>query len=219
MKRKICEFHSIRKKVHSEKKIERQHVSVRLSRISISEATRSAHRSSRARAPFHFFLSSMVYSFHFSPSPSPRPPLYPLLLSRDSSLPSLCFSFPPPLFFCFFSACSIRAVGFYYISSRVFSSEDLPAPPRVLQKKGRGARREERNVGMRDTCPTRICDTVRFVAKNYSRNVREWIEHGANIVGVLEPAITGLTARPRLVHGHFRQPSGGPPRGPVSEYI
>lgn len=138
-------FKKKKKKKCKKEKIERQH-SVRLSRISISEATRSAHRSSRARAPFHFFLSSGLFIPFFSLSLSPPPSLYPLLLSRDSSLPFLCFSFFPFSLSVFVFDQSRR---FLYISFRI-SSEDLPAPPRVLQKKGRGARREERNVGLRD---------------------------------------------------------------------
>lgn len=167
------------------------------------------------RPSFHFFLSSGFY--HFSS---------PFI---HFSLPSfLCFSF----FFFFFPLLSVfvssePSVFFiYFVSMYLVSSEDLPAPPRVLQKKGRGARREERNVNvMRDHARHHVVSATRprrlLANFYYSRiNVREWItEHGANIVGVLEPAITGLTARPRLVCTvHFRQPSGGP-RGPVSEYI
>lgn len=176
-----------------------------------SASTRSAHRSSRARAPFHFFLSSGLPFFF---------PLYPLLLLRDSPFRFFVFLFL--FFFSFFPfqrVHLIRAVGFYifrFVSCFVGGS---PRASASFTKKGarREARGEERKYA--GSCPTCICDTATSIAReNYSRNVREWIEHGANIVGVLEPAITGLTARPRLVHGHFRQPSGGP-RGPVSEYI
>lgn len=142
-------FKKKKKKKCKKEKIERQH-SVRLSRISISEATRSAHRSSRARAPFHFFLSSGLFIPFFSLSLSPLPPPF-IHFSFHAIHPFRFFAFP---FSLFPSACSfsIRAVGFYIFRfvSRIISSEDLPAPPRVLQKKGRGARREERNVGLRD---------------------------------------------------------------------
>lgn len=107
-----------------------------------SASTRSAHRSSRARAPFHFFLSSGLPFFF---------PLYPLLLLRDSPFRFFVFLF---LFFFLFFLFSVFVWSepsvFIYFVSYLVSSEDLPAPPRVLQKKGRGARREERNVSMRD---------------------------------------------------------------------
>lgn len=161
-----------------------------------------------------------------------RPSTFSFLLVYHFSSPFIHFSFyailPSVSLFFFFSFFSffpfqrvrlIRAVGFYIFR---FVSRFVGGSPRAsasFTKKGarREARGEERKYA--GSCPTCICDTATSIAReNYSRNVREWIEHGANIVGVLEPAITGLTARPRLVHGHFRQPSGGP-RGPVSEYI
>lgn len=113
------------------------------------------------RPSFHFFLSSGFY--HFSS---------PFI---HFSLPSfLCFSF----FFFFFPLLSVfvssePSVFFiYFVSMYLVSSEDLPAPPRVLQKKGRGARREARgeerkcNAG---SCPTsrRICDTATSIAREF----------------------------------------------------
>lgn len=96
------------------------------------------------------FSFLLVYLFRFSPSLSPLPPPF-IHFSFHAIHPFRFFAFP---FSLFPSACSfsIRAVGFYIFRfvSRIISSEDLPAPPRVLQKKGRGARREERNVGLRD---------------------------------------------------------------------
>lgn len=165
---------------------------------------------------------SFPFSFHL---------VFTIFLPPSSTSPflrffvSLFFSFFFPLLSVFvWSEPSVFFI--YFVSMYLVSSEDLPAPPRVLQKKGRGARREERNVNvMRDHARHHVVSATRprrlLANFYYSRiNVREWItEHGANIVGVLEPAITGLTARPRLVCTvHFRQPSGGP-RGPVSEYI
>lgn len=165
---------------------------------------------------------SFPFSFHL---------VFTIFLPPSSTSPflrffvSLFFSFFFPLLSVFvWSESSVFFI--YFVSMYLVSSEDLPAPPRVLQKKGRGARREERNVNvMRDHARHHVVSATRprrlLANFYYSRiNVREWItEHGANIVGVLEPAITGLTARPRLVCTvHFRQPSGGP-RGPVSEYI
>lgn len=165
---------------------------------------------------------SFPFSFHL---------VFTIFLPPSSTSPflrffvSLFFSFFFPLLSMFvWSEPSVFFI--YFVSMYLVSSEDLPAPPRVLQKKGRGARREERNVNvMRDHARHHVVSATRprrlLANFYYSRiNVREWItEHGANIVGVLEPAITGLTARPRLVCTvHFRQPSGGP-RGPVSEYI
>lgn len=165
---------------------------------------------------------SFPFSFHL---------VFTIFLPPSSTSPflrffvSLFFSFFFPLLSVFvWSEPSVFFI--YFVSMYLVSSEDLPAPPRVLQKKGRGARREERNVNvMRDHARHHVVSATRprrlLTNFYYSRiNVREWItEHGANIVGVLEPAITGLTARPRLVCTvHFRQPSGGP-RGPVSEYI
>lgn len=165
---------------------------------------------------------SFPFSFHL---------VFTIFLPPSSTSPflrffvSLFFSFFFPLLSVFvWSEPSVFFI--YFVSMYLVSSEDLPAPPRVLQKKGRGARREERNVNvMRDHARHHVVSATRprrlLANFYYSRiNVREWItEHGANIVGVLEPAITGLTARPRLVCTvHFRQPSRGP-RGPVSEYI
>ena len=84
------------------------------------------------------------------------------MLARPSTFFSLRLSFfsplPPPFFFCLLSCFvflvypglySIEAVGivsFFFFLFTVSRQVGLPASPRVLQKKGRGARREERNV-------------------------------------------------------------------------
>lgn len=133
-------FKKKKKKKCKKEKIERQH-SVRLSRISISEATRSAHRSSRARAPFHFFLSSGLFIPFFSLSLSPPPSLYPLLLSRDSSLPFLCFSFFPFSLSVFVFDQSRR---FLYISFRISYYLVGGSPRASASFTKKGARREAR---------------------------------------------------------------------------
>lgn len=110
--------------------IKKQRHSVRLSCASSPASTRNARLFACSRALPHFSLSGYRFSL-----------LY-LHLFFFCLLSCLIFLVYPGLY-------SIEAVGivssffFLFIVSRQVG---LPASPRVLQKKGRGARREERNV-------------------------------------------------------------------------
>lgn len=109
--------------------IKKQRHSVRLSCASSPASTRNARLFACSRALPHFSLSGYRFSL-----------LYLHLFFFACSL---------VLFFSFILVCirSKPSVSFpFFFLFTVSRQVGLPASPRVLQKKGRGARREERNV-------------------------------------------------------------------------
>lgn len=109
--------------------IKKQRHSVRLSCASSSASTRNARLFACSRALPHFSLSGYRFSL-----------LYLHLFFFACSLVSF-FSF---ILVCIRSKPSVSFPFFFLFT--VSRQVGLPASPRVLQKKGRGARREERNV-------------------------------------------------------------------------
>ena len=91
---------------------------------------RETHVCLHARAPFHIFLSPVIVFLSFT--------------STFFFLLALLFRFSRLSWFVFDRSRRYRFLFFFLFT--VSRQVGLPASPRVLQKKGRGARREERNV-------------------------------------------------------------------------
>lgn len=109
--------------------IKKQRHSVRLSCASSSASTRNARLFACSRALPHFSLSGYRFS---------------LLYLHLFFLLALLFRFSRLSWFVFDRSRRYRFLFFFLFT--VSRQVGLPASPRVLQKKGRGARREERNV-------------------------------------------------------------------------
>lgn len=161
--------------------IKKQRHSVRLSCASSPASTRNARLFACSRALPHFSLSGYRFSL-----------LY-LHLFFFCLLSCLIFLVYPGLY-------SIEAVGIvssFFFLFTVSRQVGLPASPRVLQKKGRGARREERNVIIfffykyRDRVP---CDRHRprsLSKKNCSRTQRNGSRAAPTSSGFLSRRLRG----------------------------
>lgn len=160
--------------------IKKQRHSVRLSCASSPASTRNARLFACSRALPHFSLSGYRFSL-----------LYLHLFFFACSL---------VLFFSFILVCirSKPSVSFpFFFLFTVSRQVGLPASPRVLQKKGRGARREERNVIIfffykyRDRVP---CDRHRprsLSKKNCSRTQRNGSRAAPTSSGFLSRRLRG----------------------------
>lgn len=160
--------------------IKKQRHSVRLSCASSSASTRNARLFACSRALPHFSLSGYRFSL-----------LYLHLFFFACSLVSF-FSF---ILVCIRSKPSVSFPFFFLFT--VSRQVGLPASPRVLQKKGRGARREERNVifflfyKYRDRVP---CDRHRprsLSKKNCSRTQRNGSRAAPTSSGSLSRRLRG----------------------------
>lgn len=91
------------------------------------------------------FLLWFIHSI-FLPLPPPAPLFIHFSLSRDSSLPFLCFSFPPPPFFLFFFSVFDQSRRFLLYFVSCFLVGGSPRASASFTKKGarREARGEER---------------------------------------------------------------------------
>lgn len=156
------------------------------------------------------------------------------MLARPSTFFSLRLSFfsplPPPFFLLALLSYFSRLSWFVFDRSRRYRLLFfffLPflvkwVSPRLREfykKRGeaRGARRETLFfffISMAIEYLATDTDHDRSRKKLLS-HAEERIARGANIVGVFEPAFTGLTARPRWLHGLFRPHRRA--TGPVSE--
>lgn len=160
--------------------IKKQRHSVRLSCASSSASTRNARLFACSRALPHFSLSGYRFS---------------LLYLHLFFLLALLFRFSRLSWFVFDRSRRYRFLFFFLFT--VSRQVGLPASPRVLQKKGRGARREERNVifflfyKYRDRVP---CDRHRprsLSKKNCSRTQRNGSRAAPTSSGSLSRRLRG----------------------------
>lgn len=143
---------------------------------------RETHVCLHARAPFHIFLSPVIVFLSFT--------------STFFFLLALLFRFSRLSWFVFDRSRRYRFLFFFLFT--VSRQVGLPASPRVLQKKGRGARREERNViffflfyKYRDRVP---CDRHRprsLSKKNCSRTQRNGSRAAPTSSGSLSRRLRG----------------------------
>lgn len=158
--------------------IKKQRHSVRLSCASSPASTRNARLFACSRALPHFSLSGYRFS---------------LLYLHLFFLLALLSYFSRLSWFVFDRSRRYRFLFFFLFT--VSRQVGLPASPRVLQKKGRGARREERNViffyKYRDRVP---CDRHRprsLSKKNCSRTQRNGSRAAPTSSGFLSRRLRG----------------------------